>query len=227
MSGAPGHGRRPGRQAGHRQLVVLTRWPAPARCKRRLAAAIGPERAAAVQARLLLHGLAAAREAAQDSQRQGQPFEVVLAVGGLGPRARARWGASLPVDRLVSQGEGSLGVRLRRQVVRARREAVRQLLLIGSDLPQLCGADLLAAFAALGRDPLVLGPAADGGYWLLGLSPRLVAPRLFAGASGSIPWGSDAVLRRTLEAAAAEGLTSGLLAERRDLDRPGDLAAWR
>lgn len=224
MSGAARRWRRPG---GGNQLVVFSRWPAPARCKRRLAVAIGAERAAAVQGRLLHHGLAAAREAAREGEHLGQPIELVLAVGGLGPRASARWGATLPVDRLVRQGEGSLGLRLRRQVERARREAVRHLLLIGSDLPQLCAADLLAAFAALRQEPLVLGPAADGGYWLLGLSPRLVAPRLFAGACGPIPWGSDGVLRRTLEAAAAEGLTAVLLAERADLDRPVDLAAWR
>ena len=210
-----------------RQLVVLTRWPAPARCKRRLAASIGAERAAGVQRRLLHHGLAAAHQAARAGRLRGEPIEVVLAVSGLGPRARRRWGASLPVDRLVGQGEGSLGVRLRRQVERARREAVGELVLIGSDLPQLSGADLLAGFAALRRASLVLGPARDGGYWLMGLSPRLRAPRLFAGAGAPIPWGSAAVLRRTLEAAAEEGLTPVLLAERGDLDRPLDLAAWR
>ena len=73
----------------------------------------------------------------------------------------------------------------------------------------------------------MLGPARDGGYWLMGLSPRLRAPRLFAGAGAPIPWGRAAVLRRTLEAAAAEGLTPELLAERGDLDRPVDLALWR
>ena len=210
-----------------RQLVMLTRWPAPARCKRRLAEAIGAERAAALQRRLLHHGLAAAREAARLGHRQGEPIEVVLAVCGLGPRASGRWGALLPVDRLVRQGTGGLGVRLQRQVARARREAVRDLVLIGSDLPRVCGADLLAGFTALRHSPLVLGPARDGGYWLMGLSPQLRAPRLFAGAGGPIPWGSEAVLRRTLEAAAAEGLTPAVLAEQGDLDRPADLARWR
>jgi glycosyltransferase A (GT-A) superfamily protein (DUF2064 family) len=49
---------------------MLTRWPAPSRCKSRLAEAIGPERAAAVQRRLLHHGLAAARQAAQKNAPQ-------------------------------------------------------------------------------------------------------------------------------------------------------------
>lgn len=222
-----GGSRAAGRQPGGRQLVVFSRWPAPARCKRRLAVTIGPERAAAVQRRLLHHGLAAAREAARTGGQRGQPIEVVLALSGLGPRARDRWGARLAVDRLVGQGEGSLGVRLGRQVERARREAVGALLLIGSDLPELSAADLLAGFAALDQGRLVLGPAADGGYWLMGLSPRRRAPRLFAGARGPIPWGSESVLRHTLAAAAAEGLTPVLLARRGDLDRPADLARWR
>lgn len=224
----------PRQQRRQRRLVLFTRWPAPARCKRRLAVAIGPRRAAAVQERLLRHGLAAARSATRAASGiggtgglPGDPIELVLAVCGLGDRARRRWGQTLAVDRIVGQGEGSLGLRLRRQVVRARREGVTELVLIGSDLPQLCGADLLAAFAALRRSPLVLGPARDGGYWLIGLSPQRSAPRLFAGAHAPIPWGRPSVLRSTLEGATAEGLTPILLAERADLDRPSDLAAWR
>lgn len=221
MSGASGG------RACRRRLVVFTRWPAPGRCKRRLAAAIGSRRAASVQERLLRHGLTTARVAAQQGRLQGRPMEVVVAVCGLGSRARRRWGGALPADRLVAQGSGSLGTRLWRQVMRARREGVAQLVLIGSDLPHLSAADLLAAFTALGRSPLVLGPACDGGYWLIGLSPRLRAPRLFAGAHGPIPWGSAQVWSRTMEAAAAEGLRPVLLEERQDLDWASDLAAWR
>jgi rSAM/selenodomain-associated transferase 1 len=212
----------------HRQrLVLLARWPAPARCKRRLAVALGAERAAAVQQRLLRHGLATAREAARQALSRGQRLEVVLAVGGLGPRASRRWGSTLPVDRLVDQGRGSLGVKLRRQVVRARRDGVRQLVLIGTDLPHLHSSDLLSAFSALQSCALVLGPASDGGYWLMGLCPQTSAVRLFAGARGAIAWGSDRVLRQTLEAARVEGFTPVLLPERADLDRPSDLLAWR
>jgi glycosyltransferase A (GT-A) superfamily protein (DUF2064 family) len=144
---------------------------------------------------------------------------------------------SLGADRVAGQGEGSLGLRLRRQVVRARREGIRHLVLIGSDLPELAVEDLEAAFAALdGGAPLVLGPASDGGYWLLGLGwaggaaarregPR--APRLFAGASGPIAWGSERVREQTLAAAAREGLAATLLPMRADLDRPCDLGRWQ
>ncbi len=213
---------RPG-QGGRSRLVVLARWPAPGRCKRRLAAGgLGGERAAAIQRRLTLHTLASAAEA---SRLAGGRLELVLAVSGLGPGAARRWGRSLGLTRTVAQGEGSLGTRLQRQVVRARREGCRRVLLIGSDLPELAAADLLAALEALDDSPVVLGPAADGGYWLIGLGGSW--PRLFAGLEGPIGWGGSAVLAQTEAALAGCGLAWSLLPQRADLDRPADLARWR
>jgi rSAM/selenodomain-associated transferase 1 len=121
---------------------------------------------------------------------------------------------------------GSLGVRMQRQINRAMREGARSVVLIGSDLPQLEHADLAAGFACLGAAAgdgcdLVLGPADDGGYWLIGL--HQCQPSLFAG----IPWGSDQVMGCTLERAEGIGLDVGLLATRSDLDWPRDLLPWR
>jgi rSAM/selenodomain-associated transferase 1 len=210
--------------------VVLARWPAPGRCKRRLAAEVGNRRAAAVQARLTGHGLATCRQACA-----GGGIELVLATTGLGLAAARRWGLAQGVERVELQGGGSLGLKLRRQVVRAQRQGIRRLVMVGSDLPQLAAADLAAAFRALAQgSPLVLGPAVDGGYWLIGLGcPPPGAPplawgrRLFAGAAGAIPWGGATVLRQTLAAAEMEELAPTLLAERADLDRPADLRRWR
>jgi rSAM/selenodomain-associated transferase 1 len=212
---------------------MLARWPAPGRCKSRLARELGSRRAAAVQARLTAHGLAACRQACADGSA-----ELVLACSGVGARAARRWGESQGVERVVPQGPGSLGLKLRRQVLWAERRGIRQLVMVGSDLPQLAAADLRAAFRALaaGR-PLVLGPAVDGGYWLIGLGWPAPQPgggpglpwgrRLFAGAAAPIGWGGAGVLAHTLAAAAAEGLAVTLLAERSDLDQAADLRAWR
>jgi rSAM/selenodomain-associated transferase 1 len=199
-----------------RELVVMARWPAPGRCKSRLAAGIGRRRAAAVQEGLCLHTCAVARQA----QRR-LAFDLVLAVQGLGPRARRRWGTALGCDRAVAQGGGSLGLRLQRQLLAARRRGARQVVLVGSDLPLLEAAELERAFRALDRAPLVLGPAADGGYWLIGL--RGSWPALFSG----IPWGSGGVLEHTSRTAARLGLEPEWLSCRHDLDRPADLASWR
>jgi hypothetical protein len=77
-----------------------------------------------------------------------------------------------------------------------------------------------AAFTALRRKDVVLGPATDGGYWLIGL--RRPAPALFA----DMPWSTDSVLARTLERARSLGLAVGTLEPLPDVDRPEDLAFW-
>lgn len=199
-----------------RSLVVMARWPVSGRCKSRLAQELGPERAAAIQRRLTAHTLAAARQA-----RGRLAFELVLAGAGLGGAALRRWGAGQGCDRAVGQGGGGLGLRLQRQVQGALRRGVRRLVLIGTDLPELRSSDLEQAFIALEQHELVLGPARDGGYWLIGLRRSL--PALFCG----IAWGTDAVLNQTERAAAGQGLVAHRLAWRADLDRPGDLARWR
>ena len=199
-----------------RELVVMARWPAPGRCKSRLAAGIGRRRAALVQQRLIAHTLATAR---QTRRRLG--CRVVLAVQGLGPRACERWGTELGCDAAVPQGGGGLGARLQRQVLRALGSGAERVVLIGSDLPGLESTDLEAAFTGLERHALVLGPAGDGGYWLIGLDRS--RPALLAG----IPWGSAGVLQRTLAVAAAHELSPHLLALRHDLDRAADLTPWR
>ena len=199
-----------------RQLIVMARWPAPGRCKRRLAQELGAARAAQIQARLTVHTLAAARDA-----RQGHGLELVLAVEGLGGLAASRWGQALGADRTVLQGRGALGLRMQRQFQRAAREGASKVVLIGSDLPELEASDLSAAFTSLGHCQGVLGPALDGGYWLIGL--RRPEPELLAG----IAWGGAQVLEQTLAAMARRGLEPELLTRRGDLDWARDLLPWR
>ena len=155
----------------------------------------------------------------------GLAVDPLLAVSGLGPRAARRWGDALGAERTLLQGSGGLGLRMQRQRQRACRERVRSLVLIGSDLPGLSTASLLQAFLRLRQVPLVLGPAHDGGYWLIGLSGSW--PLLFAGADSPIPWGSDQVLARTLRAADRLGLVPEPLQPAADLDRAEDLERWR
>ena len=201
-----------------RLLVLMARWPATGRCKSRLANSVGAHRAAAIQQRLLAHALAVLQQV-----RHPSGCALRLALAGAGQGAGARWLAPLPGKQvqLVGQGSGGLGLRLQRQLALAFAQGYRQVVLIGSDLPALEATDLQAAFNALERVPLVLGPASDGGYWLLGLN-RPAAP-LFAG----IAWGSDQVLQQTCQRAQALGLPLELLRQQGDLDRGSDLQPWR
>ncbi len=110
----------------------------------------------------------------------------------------------------VDQGEGDLGARL------ARAAQALPVLLLGADIPGLLPRHLLAAAEALAHAPAVIGPAEDGGYWLLGLSAP--APELFI----DIAWGTSTVFAATLARLSGAVVLDTLA----DLDRPEDLACW-
>ena len=92
---------------------------------------------------------------------------------------------------------------------------------LGSDHPTLPLAVVHRAFAAVeAGTPVVLGPAADGGYYLIALAAAAVSPRLFAG----IPWSTEGVLGETLVRCRELGLAWELLPAASDVDTPHDLA---
>ena len=119
---------------------------------------------------------------------------------------------------LIPQGEGGLGERLSRAVKDAFDAGFRRVLVIGGDCPDVGLAQIDAAVAALDHDAVVLGPARDGGYWLLGSSHYW--PRLFEG----IDWSTEKVLAQTLDRAQQENLSVSLLEELEDID---DVESWQ
>jgi glycosyltransferase A (GT-A) superfamily protein (DUF2064 family) len=82
-------------------------------------------------------------------------------------------------------------------MVRAlRRAGSRPAVVIGSDVPDITPAHIHAAFAALGRQPYVLGPARDGGYWLIGAEhPLRMQVKMLAG----VRWSSPNAMQDTIE----------------------------
>jgi len=92
--------------------------------------------------------------------------------------------------------------------------------IMGADCPALDGAILRGAFDALERHDLALGPARNGGCYLIGLARTV--PDLFRG----IPWSAARVLDETVERARAIGLTTFHLPALEDLDTPEDLVRW-
>ena len=208
-----------GEAAGLPTLVVMTRWPASGRCKQRLAATLGSGSAARIQARLISHTVAVAATLAQSGV-----LEARIAVSGAGQKACRRWLASQQGLSIHAQSRGGLGNRLCHEVLRARaHRSSTPVILIGTDLPDLHQQDLLIAIDKLKRSSLVLGPSQDGGYWLLGLAAEEQDPHW---AFHSIPWGTDAVCRLTVEKARHRGITPELLSWRNDIDTISDLQGW-
>jgi uncharacterized protein len=184
------------------RIVLFTRYPEPGLAKTRLIPALGASGAALLHRRLTERTLAQVRAA-------GLPFEV-RTTGGSRERF-ARWLRDAPI---VDQGEGDLGARLKRAA------APYPVIFIGADAPDLRADHLTQAAAELRRHQAVIGPAEDGGYWLLGLRRRLDA--LFE----DMPWGTEQVLRLTLMRLRHGGAEPAIMPELADLDRPQDLRRW-
>lgn len=202
-------------------VVVLSRWPAPGRCKRRLAHSIHPVAAATIQSRLLIHVLSLIQPLVKEGL-----VHLHLAVTGAGLKAWGRWlaplGYSTRGTSLNQQGGGNLGCRMARQVRWGLARRYRGVVLLGSDCLGLETGDLRQALQLLGsgEKPLVLGPAQDGGYWLMG--QRCFDACLFSG----LPWGSHRVGVLTKTRACASGFQVHTLRARSDVDRVEDLQPW-
>jgi hypothetical protein len=172
---------------------------------------LGPVGAARLQQRMTEHTLVRCRAAVR---RAANRTLEVRHEGGTGGLMRRWLGGDI---RCLPQGDGTLGERMFRALVTGG--SVRTVI-VGSDCPALDAGLLERAFAALDDHDLVLGPALDGGYYLIGMHrPRY---ELFV----DLPWGSDRVLALTRARAEVLGLRVACLPTLADVDRPEDLAEW-
>ena len=196
------------------RLILFARYPVPGQAKTRLIPALGPEGAARLHRRLTEHAVRLAR-AAGSSRRVG----VTICCTGAPLRDFRRWlGADLA---FASQSSGDLGARLRHAFSSAFRGGARRVVVFGADIPDLSPEILLQSFEDLGAHDVVLGPAADGGYYLIGV--KRAAPELFSG----ISWGTALVREQTRAAIGRRGLSVAELPTLGDVDLPGDLTTLR
>ena len=196
------------------RLIVFTRFPEPGESKTRLIPALGPAGAAELHRQMVEHTLRWAKEL-----RDRLPLSIEIRYTGRPLEPFRRW---LGPNFLYSeQGDGDLGQRMLRSIQDAFRMKVKKVLLIGTDCPDLSANLAEGALILLNSSDLVLGPADDGGYYLIGL--RRVIPQLFQ----EIPWGTEEVFRKTQHVAQAAKLSYSLLPSLPDVDRPEDLPVWR
>ncbi len=186
------------------RIAVFARRPLEDRVKTRLSPALPARLAVALYNGMLRDALDAAEACGADERW-------LFWAEPVGPSfAPRQWRESI-------QPEGDLGARLEHAfdtLFTPRSRAV----IMGADCPRLDSARIHAAFAALDRADVVLGPATDGGYTLIGLAAP--APGLFQG----VKWSTDAVLAQTLASARDLGLKIETLPPLDDLDTPNDLA---
>ena len=198
-----------------RRLIVMTRIPEAGRVKTRLIPVLGAEGAATLHEALLRRTLYNA-----NAHFVKSAVEVEIRFTG---------GTSTSVEYFATDLKGTwreqqgtdLGRRMQLAIEDAFAEGHRQVVVIGTDCPDLSPDILDTAWAELDRQDVVLGPATDGGYYLVGVNQPDV--RLFL----NIDWGTENVLRQTLERCRAMRVSVGLLAPLTDIDEAENLVLCR
>jgi len=193
-----------------RRIALFARRPVAGEVKTRLSPAVPPALALDLYRALLEDALAVSAEAAADER----------SIYWAGAAATEDGPAVPPGVRERQQQGAGLGERLAQAFVELLAAAGDRAVILGADCPGLEAATLERAFDALGSHDVVLGPARDGGYYLIGL--RRPAPGLFR----EIEWSTPRVLDQTRERAAKAELTVALLPALDDLDTPEDLLRW-
>ncbi len=192
------------------QLTIFTRYPEPGPTKTRLISALGEQGAAELQKELTEQTVQKIDQLVKTST-----VEPVICFEGGDLAGMQNW---LGHERLYKpQGHGNLGEKLKKAFGDAFSAGAQRVVTIGCDCPDLNKEHIGRAFDALYLKDLVLGPATDGGYYLIGMQ------RPLDGLFEDIPWGTDKVFETTVSLAQQLGLSIEILQELRDVDRPEDL----
>ncbi len=185
------------------RLILFTRFPTPGEAKTRLIPLLGQHGAADLHRALTERTVAVLLSA-------GAPVEVH--VTGAPVDAFAAWledGLTL-----IPQADGGLGERLLAALEPA------PCIFFGADTPDLSPAIVAEAVAELATHDGVIGPAEDGGYYLIGM--KAPQPELFT----NMAWSTNTVFAETMTRVAKMGLNFAILETLSDCDRPGDVARW-
>jgi rSAM/selenodomain-associated transferase 1 len=198
--------------SGSRALLVFAKTPKPGKVKTRLLTAVSAEAAAALHEACIVDTMRLAKK------MRGCDV-LVFAAGGTGyflkQLRKQGSGARL---RVLPQRGAELGARMESAFRKCFAMGYREVMVIGTDTPWMGTERVRRAFAELKANDVVVGPAEDGGYYLLGM--RKFVREIFRG----IPWSTERVLELTLQVIARVKLREKLLRRDFDLDRPEDLA---
>lgn len=189
-------------------LIIFIRRPELGKVKTRLARTLGEEEAL----RIYLLLCDKTRAAAEDVEVKRLLFYTD------GPIPVDDW-SETRFDKRI-QFPGDLGARMSAAFNTAFEEGARRAVIIGSDCPELNGALLRQAFEDLKKQDAVIGPVADGGYYLLGL--RRPCPELFQ----DMPWSTESVRVETEKRLRAAGLNYTLLPRLSDIDTADDWSEY-
>jgi len=197
----------------NKHLIVYVKKPQANHSKTRLGAAIGHEHAAGVYARLVFSYL--------DNLLQSELLEDVEITLSVADKASAAFfKGAFPEMRVVHQIRGGLGARMQASFDDVFALGCQKAILTGSDIPFLNAKRVKEAFRKLEKNQIVLGPAEDGGYFLIGMQQP--GWNVFE----EIPWSTAKVLSKTMERIEGLGIKNALLPMGFDVDVAADYHRW-
>jgi len=200
----------------HAALVIFAKAPIPGEVKTRLCPPLTPDEAATLHGSFVLDMLERIKLAVAKLQL---PFHRYLACAPSSELVFFKIMEERQGVRLLDQIGEDLGQRMHRTFADLFAKGYTHVIIVGTDVPTLPLTVYQEAFTIVGRSDVVLGPALDGGYYLIGL--KQPAEQLFAG----VPWSTDQVLAVTQQNAKALGLSVELTTAWRDVDTIEDLQA--
>ena len=202
-------------------LIIMAKWHGFGRCKTRLSKDIGKSNSAKIQSVITKHTISVAK-----SLQKTKLIDISIAISGLGEKNCRRWSKQLGINRFNLQGKGCLGEKMKRQIIINKKfctqNKIKNIIFIGTDLPDLCHQDILNTLKKLQQNDLILGPSNDGGYWLIGLSEKIMSSHLYLPFI-DIKWGTENVLQKTIDNFASIKLKYEFLNKKIDIDTIFDI----
>ena len=175
----------------------MAKWHGFGRCKTRLSRDIGKSNSAKVQCVMTNHTISVVK-----NLQKTKLFDISIAISGLGENNCRRWSKKLGIKNFNLQGKGCLGEKMKRQIIMHKKfctqNKIKNIIFIGTDLPDLCHLDLLNTLKELKQNDLILGPSNDGGYWLIGLSEKIISKYLHLPFI-NIRWSKENVVQNTID----------------------------
>jgi rSAM/selenodomain-associated transferase 1 len=191
-------------------LIVFTKYPAPGKVKTRLAKRIGDKRATVLYKMFVEKTLF-------EADKTGKEIIVAVSESGCAEKYR-RW---LGNRTFIEQNGKDLGSRMKNAFSWAFKEGFEDVVLTGSDIPGLKASLIDRAFDKLVYGQPVLGPALDGGYYLIGFNKTGFVPEVF----DNVSWSTDGVFRQTQDILKKYRLEPYSLQKLRDVDTYEDMKA--
>ena len=199
----------------------MAKWHGFGRCKTRLSRDIGKMNSAKIQSVMTNHTILVAK-----SLQEMNLIDISIAISGLGEKNCRRWSRELGIKQFNLQGKGCLGEKMKRQIIINKKycakNKIKNIIFIGTDLPDLCHLDLINTTRELKQNDLILGPSNDGGYWLIGLSAKLMSKHLNLPFI-NIRWSKENVLQNTIDNFASLKMKYKFLDIKTDIDTIVDI----